>query len=654
MSNTSEIYAYRFPKEEFYNSIFNDDSIKAKVFDDIKSLLDKSIGENDVLFIYFPAFENYIFDLMDILGRKHKKNPIVAIGDNYNQEYLNAIFEHHYFTYIKLPSSREKIIEALLKAKSGKCVYKPVIDLEAELNKAKKKIITLNNVAIALTTQKNIAHLLNFILTRTRHLVKADAGSLYLKEGEKKLRFVFTQNISTDWTGEKDILLEINEKSISGFTAKTGQTLNLLDVYTIPPSFPFTLNKDFDKSTGYRNKSMITAPMYNKNGEIVGVIQLMNKRKDYETSKKGVKLEEENIIPFNNDDVDLLNNLASQAAVSLENARLLYDLRNTFEGFVKASNVAIESKDPCTRGHSERVAKLTVALAKTINDIHEGTFANLHFSEKELLQLRYASLLHDFGKVSVNDEILTKSKKLFPYELDNLIARYKFIKKSIEADYYKNCCDYISNNGYDKYLSVKQEMENDFNKQIKEIEDTVNILIKSNEPTVLEEGCSDKISELAKSEYTDREGNKTAFLTERESTALSVKRGSLTNQERLEIESHVKYSYDFLSKIPWGKDLARVPEIAYSHHEKLNGKGYPNHFAEKDIPIESQMMCIADIFDALTAQDRPYKPALPLKKTLDILAMEANNNALNKELVDIFEKYEVYKCLEEKADKSQP
>ncbi len=647
MSNTNEIYAYRFPEEEIYNSVFNDESLNVKAFNDIKSLLDNSIKENDIIFIYLPAFEDYIVDLLDILKRKHKKNPIVAIGERYSQEYLEAIFEHHYFTYIMLPCCKEKIIETLLKAKAKDCVYKPKIDLEDELNKVQRKLVVLNNVAIALTTQKNIGHLLNFILTKTRHLIKADAGSLYLKEGKKNLRFVFTQTISTDWTGEKNILLEINDKSISGFTAKTGQSLNLLDVYYVPSSFPFSFNQDFDKSTGYRTKSMITAPMYNKSGEIVGVIQLMNKRKDYETSKKGVKLEEDQIIPFNNEDVDLVNNLASQAAVALENARLLYDLRRTFEGFVKASVVAIESKDPCTHGHSERVAELTVALAKKINDIREGTFANLRFNEKELLQLRYASLLHDFGKVSVSDEVLTKSKKLYPYELDNLIARYKFIKKSIEADYYKNCYDYISQNGYEKFLSVKQEMENDFNKQIKEIENTVNTLIKSNEPTVLEEDSSNKISELAKSGYTDRDGNKTAYLTEREATALSVKRGSLTEQERLEIESHVKYSYNFLSKIPWGKDLARVPEIAYAHHEKLNGRGYPNHYVEKDIPIESQMMGITDIFDALTAQDRPYKPALPLKKALDILCKEAENNSLNKELVDIFEKYEVYKCLEE-------
>ena len=650
MSDTLEIYSYGFPNTEEYNSILNDKSINAKVFPDIKSLLDESVNGERILFIYLPAFENYVIDLMDILGRKHKKNPVVMMGEKYSQEYLEVLFKHHYFTFIKLPCDREKIIESLQKAKVKDCVYKPINDLEEELNKTKKEIFTLNNIAIALTTQKNIEHLLNFILTKTRHLVKADAGRLFLKENQNNLRFVLSQNISTNFTAKENILLEINQESISGYTAIKGHILNLLDVYSIPELFPFSYNKDYDKANNYRTKSMISAPMFNNNNEIVGVIQLINKRKDYKGNMKGNKLEEEQIIPFNNEDVDLVNNLASQAAVAFENAKLVQDLRRTFDGFVKASIVAIEAKDPCTHGHSERVAKLTVALAKTINDIHEGPYEKLHFNEKELLQIKYAALLHDFGKVSVSDEILTKSKKLFSYELDNLVSRYKSIKKSIIADHYKECFDYITNNGYESFLAIKEEKENNFNKKLKEIDDNINMLIKADEPTVLEESSSEKITELSHSVYIDSEGNEIPYLTEREANALSVKRGSLTNKERLEIESHVKYSYDFLSQIPWAKHLSRVPEIAYAHHEKLNGRGYPRHSLERDIPIESQMIGITDIFDALTAQDRPYKPAVPLKKALDILCMDADNHGLNKELVDIFIKYEVYKCLEEQTN----
>lgn len=643
-----QIYACGFQGDEFFSSIINDERIKATSISFGEFFKLDSSNEKTVFFIECTTFEKKLNKFIALFAKVFIKNPLVIVGKNYSQSYLESLFELHPFTYIKLPSDKETIINELIKAKEGKCSYIPKPNNKVGLDKAKANLVAFHEVATALTAEKNIEKLLNLILTKTRHLAKADAGSLYLKEGDNHLRFVLTQNISTDWNGKKDILLEIKENSISGYTAKTAKPCNLLDVYTIPESLPFTYNKNFDESSGYRTKSMVTMAMYNNSGEVLGVIQLINKRKDYDSRIPGKKLDEDQIIPFDVKDVEFLDDLASLAAVALENARLYQEIRSMFEGFVKASVVAIEAKDPVTHGHSERVANLTVAMAKTINNIHEGPFANVKFSEKDMLQIRYASLLHDFGKVSVNEEILTKSKKLFPYELENLKSRYKYIRKSIESDYHKECLDFIEKNGLDKFLEAKPEMDKAFNARLKEIDDTVDLLIKSNEPTVLEEGCSNRIEELSKSVYKDDSGNETPYLTEREAIALSVKRGSLSEAERLEIESHVKHSYEFLSRIPWTKDLSRVPEIAYSHHEKLNGRGYPNHRVKEDIPIESQMMGIVDIFDALTAQDRPYKPALPLQKALSILHMDAEHDALNKELVDIFEKEKVYNCLDEK------
>ena len=641
-----KIYACGFPKEEPYSSIIEEKQLIVLTKEEL--LKQENINENDVLFIFCQEFETHIIDYLGVLTKKLEKNPLVIVGKNYSQSYLENLFEQHPFTYIKLPSDKETIIEELAKAKEGKCIYIPKPNQKDWLDKAKANLVAFHEVATALTAEKNIEKLLNLILTKTRHLAKADAGSLYLKEGDNHLRFVLTQNISSDWNGKKDVLLEIKENSISGYTAKTSKPFNLLDVYTIPENMSVSYNKNFDMSTGYRTKSMVTMAMYNNSGEVLGVIQLINKRKDYDQRIPGKKLDEDQIIPFNINDVEFLDDLASLAAIALENARLYQEIRKMFEGFVKASVVAIEAKDPVTHGHSERVADLTVAMAQTINDIHEGPFANVNFSEKDMLQIRYASLLHDFGKVSVNEEVLTKSKKLFPYELENLKSRYKYIRKSIESDYRQECLDYIDKNGLEKYIAAKPEMDEAFKKRLQEIDDTINLLIKSNEPTVLEEGCSNRIAELSNSTYKDSEGNEIPYLTERERTALSIKRGSLSESERLEIESHVKHSYEFLSRIPWTKDLSRVPEIAYSHHEKLNGRGYPNHRLGQDIPLESQMMGITDIFDALTAQDRPYKPALPLKKALSILHMDADNNALNKDLVDLFEKEKIYSCLKEK------
>lgn len=645
MIDTATIYACGFPDEELYDDVIDDVRTKATVLTKDQLFALKDIDEHCVLYIYGTTFETYLIDFLNLIAKKLPKNPIVIVGENSSQSYLQNIFEHHSFTYITLPSDKEKIISALVDAQNGICTYIPKINYEKKLKEADDNNLALKEVGVALTAETNLEKLLDLILYKVRRSLKADAGSLYIKEGDNRIRFVFSQNISTDWSGKQNMLIDINDKSIAGYTALSKKPLNLLDVYSLPNTFPFTFNKSYDLATGYRNKSMLTVPMCNKEGDLLGVIQLINKRNDYEVKVTGKKLEEKHIIPFNNNDIELASAIASQAAITLENAKLYYDIKQMFEGFVKASNVAIEAKDPCTRGHSERVAELTVALAKAVNDSEEEPFKNIKFNDKELLQIKYAALLHDFGKVSVSDEVLTKSKKLYPYELENLKSRYKYIRKSIESDYYKECTDYIEKNGIEKYNNNKAYFEQTFKSRLNEIDETLNLLIKSNEPTVLEEGCSNKIAELATTSYKDRDGNEIPYLTERERSALSIKRGSLTESERMEIESHVTHSYNFLSKIPWAKHLSRVPEIAYAHHEKLNGRGYPKHMQAEEIPIESQIMGIADIFDALTAQDRPYKPALPLAKALNILKMDADNNALNKDLVNLFESKEVYKTI---------
>ena len=532
MYNTAKIYACGFPNEEPYSSIIKEKQLIVLTKEEL--LKQENINENDVLFFFCQEFETHIIEYLGVLTKKLEKNPLVIAGKNYSQSYLENLFEQHPFTYIKLPSTKEAIIEELIKAKEGKCNYIPKPNQKDWLDKAKANLVAFHEVATALTAEKNIEKLLDLILTKTRHLAKADAGSLYLKEGDNHLRFVLTQNISSDWNGKKDVLLEIKENSISGYTAKTSKPFNLLDVYTIPENMSVSYNKNFDMSSGYRTKSMVTMAMYNNSGEVLGVIQLINKRKDYDQRIPGKKLDEDQIIPFNINDVEFLDDLASLAAIALENARLYQEIRQMFEGFVKASVVAIEAKDPVTHGHSERVADLTVAMAQTINNMHEGPFANINFSEKDMLQIRYASLLHDFGKVSVNEEVLTKSKKLFPYELENLKSRYKYIRKSIESDYRQECLDYIDKNGLEKYNAAKPEMDKAFQERIQEIDDTINLLIKSNEPTVLEEGCSNRIAELSNSTYKDKEGNETPYLTERETTALSIKRGSLSESERID------------------------------------------------------------------------------------------------------------------------
>jgi HD-GYP domain-containing protein (c-di-GMP phosphodiesterase class II) len=289
-----------------------------------------------------------------------------------------------------------------------------------------------------------------------------------------------------------------------------------------------------------------------------------------------------------------------------------------FEGFVNAAVTAIESRDPTTSGHSQRVATLTVGLAEIV-DRADGAYHNLHFTADDLKEIEYAALLHDFGKVGVREKVLVKAKKLYEADRDLLLARFDYIRKSLEADAYK-----------------KRISDEDLKRRLDELDAYVNVILKANEPTVLAEGSFEKIGEIGGLKYIDWRGNSQPYLTAPEMAALKLPRGSLTADERDEIERHVVHTYNFLENIPWGRRLGGIPTIAGSHHEKLDGSGYPRQLRGDEIRVETRMMTISDIFDALTASDRPYKKAVPLEKALDIIGFEVKEGKCDADLFRLF------------------
>lgn len=643
---TLRLYASELPDIEPFVSFFRRPDIETVVLKNEHLANLKKPDEQAIFLINEASLTSNLLDYLSYFDKTAANLPLVIVGANSNQNYLEHLFANRSFTYIRQDTSEKELYDLMLKVRAGQIKSLPAQDFAKELQKAKENIDALHKIGIALSSENDPDRLLELILTQSRNIAGADAGSLYLMEGEKQLRFKLSQNISLDWSDKENSVLPVDGHSICGYTASTRQTVNLLDAYDIPATFSFTFNKSYDQKSGYRTRSMLAVPMRNKSGDILGVVQLINKRADYEQRVAGKPLDLEQIRPFDHSDVELLSSLASQAAVALENSRLYQDIKHLFEGFVRASIFAIESRDPTTFGHSERVAELTIALAHQVNTVHSGELSKIHFDEKKLTELRYASLLHDFGKVGVREEVLGKVKKLFPYELDGLKERYRYIQKSIEADFLRECLDYAIENGIERFQQIRPSFEATFSARIQEVQETLDFLVQTNEPTFLEDGCFQQLVELGKKQHFGRDGLITPMLTEREALVLSIRRGSLSEAERIEIESHVRHTFKFLSKIPWTKDLNRIPEIAYAHHEKLNGHGYPNHLSDNDIPIESQILCVADIFDALTAQDRPYKPALPLQKALDILRMDVDQNHINRELVDLFINKKVYQVIE--------
>jgi HD-GYP domain-containing protein (c-di-GMP phosphodiesterase class II) len=518
--------------------------------------------------------------------------------------------------------------------------------LDAALARKSQDLHELNNIGVALSAQRDINKLLELILAKSRAITASDAGTLYLVVGGKdqpqtadRLEFVLAQNDSVPVSFEKRTV-PLDETSIAGYVALSGQIVNVADAYQLPPGTPYTISRSWDERSGYRTKSMLVVPMRDHQGTIIGVVQLINKKRDAHTVLRPVALVEEAVVPFTSVDEELVSSLASQAAVAFENTRLIQDIRRLFEGFVWASVTAIESRDPTTSGHSGRVATLTVALAEKVDALDAPPFRDVSFTRDQLQEIKYASLLHDFGKVGVREKVLIKGKKLYVGELLLLRQRFAYIKRTLEAEHLRAKLDQVMAGQASPELLV--QMDRAHEKGLEDVDQILRMVLQANEPTILEEQSFRALIDLPNRTYADGEGNRQPFLSMDEVAALSIRKGSLSEKERREIESHVTHTYKFLSQIPWTGEFRRVPEIAYAHHEKMDGTGYPRKLAAAEIPIQSRMMTISDIFDALVAWDRPYKKSVPVERALDILRDEARSGKLDRQLLDVFVDAKVY------------
>ena len=477
------------------------------------------------------------------------------------------------------------------------------------------KLTGLLEVGKAMASERNLDRLLQLILGEVTKVMAADRSSLFLVDRERnELWSKIAQGLEV-----REIRVKIG-LGIAGYVAQTGKIVNIQDAYADP-----RFNQETDLRTGYRTRTILCVPMQNHLSEVIGVLQVLNKRDDV----------------FTREDEELLLALSSQAAVAIENAILYEDIQKLFEGFIKASVYAIESRDPTTSGHSERVAILTVGLAEKVDRADAGPFAAITFSPDDMREIRYASLLHDFGKVGVREPVLVKANKLYESHLDLIVARFKLIKKGLE------------NSTLQKKLSLalalgpscREEiagLDEELQRRLAEADGQMSFILDANNPTIMPQGGFERILEIAGNTFVDVDGVKVPYLTTKEAENLTIGKGSLNVEERLEIESHVTHSFRFLRQIPWTKDLRRVPTIAYAHHEKLNGSGYPNGLGSEDIPFQAKIMTVCDIYDALTASDRPYKRALPADRALDILGIEVKDGNLDLELVRIFTESKVW------------
>jgi HD-GYP domain-containing protein (c-di-GMP phosphodiesterase class II) len=373
-------------------------------------------------------------------------------------------------------------------------------------------------------------------------------------------------------------------------------------------------------------------------GDVVGAVQLINAKREFETRLTRENVDSE-VVSFRADDVEMIESIASQAAVALDNKRLLESIQALFDGFVQASVTAIEQRDPSTAGHSGRVEGLTTRLARAVTEIETGRYRDVRLTDEQFKELRYACLLHDFGKVGVREHILVKAKKLIPGQLEVIQARFEFIERSVQVKYATAKLEALraGKNG-----AALEEIDRRLQEELAQLEEWAKSIAAANEPTVLPEDKASMIEFLAQQTYVDMSGSSHPMLEPQEFRFLSIRKGTLDPQERLEMESHVTHSFHFLTKIPWTPVMKGIPEIAYGHHEKLDGSGYPRGLTGDQIPLQARMMTISDIYDALTAQDRPYKRAVPPTVALDILHDEAKQGKLDSDLLDVFVTKQIY------------
>jgi HD-GYP domain-containing protein (c-di-GMP phosphodiesterase class II) len=517
---------------------------------------------------------------------------------------------------------------------------------ERELARSRNELNQLHRIGMALMTERDPDKLLVRILEQARALTHSDAGSLYLVEpdeaGGKRLRFKLSQNDTLPDLPLVQFTLPMNTSSLAGYAAHTGEPLALPDAYTIPLDKPYSFNRSFDERTGYRTMSMLVVPMMDHREDVVGVLQLLNRKTDLRARINSEESAREYVLPYGGHELRLVQSLAGQAAVSIENSQLYAQIENLFASFVKAAVTAIDQRDPTTAGHSIRVATLTTDLAEAVERGGEGIYADVRFTRDQMKELRYAAMLHDFGKVGVREEVLVKSKKLPPFLWERVESRFDLIIRSAEAEYQKKRAEIALAHGKD-CGPLLAKLEEEFQGHVNELRQFHEAVRGANEPTILPEAAAGILDDIAQRRFTNVQGEAVPFLDVDELHFLKIPKGTLNESERLEIESHVEQTYRFLTQIPWTEDLQNLPVIAYGHHEKLNGKGYPRGVRGADIPIQTRMMTIADIFDALTASDRPYKRALSAEKALNILHMEAKDGLVDQNLVDILVKAEVYK-----------
>ena len=515
-----------------------------------------------------------------------------------------------------------------------------------------RRLEQLNEIGASLSAERNIDRLLESILLAAKTITRADGGTLYLlteEDGAKRLKFEImrTESLNIAMGGTTGTPIPFypihlygkdgkpNNQMVAAFAALTGQTVNIADAYTAE-GFDFNGTRNFDKKTGYRSKSFLTVPMKNHENETIGVLQLINSQEPASGE----------VVAFSDADQSLAESLASQAAIALTNRQLINQLEALFESFIAMINTAIDEKSPYTGGHCQRVPELTMMLAEAVNETKPGPFRDFDMSDKDRYELKIAGLLHDCGKVTTPVHVVDKATKLEAiFDRIHLVdTRFEVLKRDAEIELLRASAA-LQQQGLDE-LSLRErgnQLEQSYKARLRQFDQDREFLRKCNiGGEFMPPEAQEHVKKIAEYKWLDQSGNTAHFLTDDEIENLSIPRGTLTGKEREIINYHIIATIKMLEALPWPKHLRHVPEYAGGHHERMDGKGYPRGLTREQMSVQARVMGIADIFEALTARDRPYKKGKTLTESLQILGKFKEGGHIDPDLFDVFIRRKVY------------
>lgn len=556
-----------------------------------------------------------------------------------------------------------EMLSQVMRAAHGLLVDANQSSLRTILAQRENETSAINEIGLAITNQASVDSMVKLVLEKAIDLCSADAGFILLRENLganqregvpdvrllrssghrffQKARICKSQNLKLN-SDSLDPARNTTTSFIMNFGVgvvwEHGWQGPVPHSCEIVNSFQQNLSGllfEYD-SRNYEVRSYCQMPLKTPSGEVVGIILLVNHKIAKNVFVDSLGDVKKYVRPFTKHDLNLLEALGAQVGVSLDHARLIQDLKRVFESFVQASVVAIESRDPSTKGHSERVAVLTVGLAEAVSATNNGQYASVSFNATQLYEIKYASLLHDFGKIGVRENILRKERKLYHHELMTIQERFHNLEKKLNLKCLQDYLERLMNRGQIPSREDIERMEKDVQNISAKLGRYWDNILEANEPSIVSSENFQKILEIASIQYLAESESASELLLPNEVEKLTIKRGSLSHAERLEIESHVTHSFKFLMNIPWTQELANVPDIVYAHHERLDGTGYPRQLVADEIPIQAKIMAISDVYDALVAVDRPYKLAIPAERALNILEVEVQEGKLDADLFQIF------------------